>query len=190
MFSSLFKDVPLSVIRHNDLPCYHKEGYGGRPIQEWPMYKFYKEYAEGETERATQHFSEWYHEQLQRYEYTPKTEGGMYKGSLYTLIEKMGKSDYDTVSDAVKDNAIRQRVSERFQLLENIRDHGYDSLHTEPIHAIRRNGFVYPVRGHHRAAVLQVLGKEVLPHVLVFPNQFIYNLVRFLRNIKHGNFHK
>ena len=182
MFSFFLQDVPFSKIRHNDLPCYHKEGYGGRPIEEWPMHMFFKEYVSGEKEKATQNFERWYHEQLDRYHHTPKAEGGMYKGSLYTLIEKRSGKRFEETSETTKDEAIRERVQQRFMLLDTIRTHGYNPDRTEPIHAVNKNGLIHLVRGHHRAAVLHVLGIEVLPRVLVFPNQFIYNLVRFVRN--------
>jgi hypothetical protein len=185
----LLHDVPLSQVRHNDLPCYIAEGYGGQSIEVWPMYKFFSQYLSGEKEVAIQNFEEWYREQLTKYCNTPKSEGGMYRGSLYTRIVNTCGGTFDTVETSCKNSVIRERVRQRFALLEAIQKE-YRLDQTEPIHAIKKSGGIYLVRGHHRAAVLYALGRKVLPGVLVFPNQFIYNLVRFIHNIRYGNFHK
>ena len=183
-------DIPLSLIRHNDLPCYVKEGYGAKSIEEWPMYTFFLSYHQGRKEQAIKDFVEWYDDQLAKYHATAKAEGGMYRGSLYTLIEKHCAVPFAEVDSVCKAEAVRERVLQRFHLYEVIQEEGYRPERAERILAFKKNGCVYLEGGHHRAAILRVLGKDTLPSVLVFPNQFIYNLVRFLRNIKHGNFHK
>jgi hypothetical protein len=187
---TFLRDIPLSLIRHNDLPCYVKEGYGAKPIEMWPVYNFFSLYQHGEKEQAIQNFVTWYDEQLLKYSHTPKSEGGMCKGSLYTLIENYCNVPFEEVDPLCKTKAIRERVMQRFHLFEVIQQEGYRPERAERILAFKKNGCVYLEGGHHRAAILRVLGKDTLPSVLVFPNQFIYNLVRFLRNIKHGNFHK
>lgn len=184
------RDIPLTNIRHNDLLCYMKEGYGAQAIEAWPMYRFFSLYYSGEKEMAIQSFASWYEEQLLKYHNTPKSEGGMYKGSLYTLIENYCKVPFREVDPLCKARAIRERVTQRFHLFEVIQREGYRPERAERILAFKKKGLVYLEGGHHRAAILRVLGKDTLPSVLVFPNQFIYNLFRFLRNIKHGNFHK
>ena len=41
------RDVPLDLIRHNDVPVYKREGHGGKPIAAWPIYTFVKLTAKG-----------------------------------------------------------------------------------------------------------------------------------------------
>jgi len=190
MYRFFLQNIPLSRVRHNDLACYLAEGFGASPIDEWPIYTFFQQYLAGEKEAAQQNFENWYREQLGKYHSTPKAEGGMHKGSLYELIEKKCKTPFSEVEEDCKNAAIRERVMQRFQLLEDIRQRGYRQAEAERIDAVQKKGFVYLCGGHHRAAELRALGKNELPGVLVFPNQFVYNLFCFLRNIKYVYFQK
>lgn len=183
MYTFFLRDIPLSKIRHNDLPCYVEEGYGGRPIEEWPMYQFFAEYVHGEKELAREKFEAWYLEQLSQYHHRPKIEGGMYTGSLYTLIEHISGVPFSEATELHKREAIKRRVAERFDLLENIKTQGYRPG-VERIDGIRKDGYVYLLGGHHRVAILSALGKEVLPQMMVFSNRFMYNLFTILRNIR------
>ncbi len=189
MFRFLLQDVPFDRIRHNDLMCYVKEGYGGRPVANWPMYHFFAEYVHGERGHAQEQFEAWYKDQLNRYHDTPKGEGGMHKGSLYTLVENIAGVPFSEAGELHKNEAIRLRVAERFALLENIKNQGYRP-DAERIDGIQKGDFVYLLGGHHRAAALYALERKSLPRVMVFPNQFMYNLWTILRNIKHGNLQK
>ncbi len=179
-----FRDVPLSLIRHNDLPCYSAEGFGGAPIDMWPMYTFFRQYLSGEKEIARKNFEDWYLHQLGKYHAVPKSKGGMHRGSLYDSIERKCKLPFAQVSDDCKNAAIRERVLERLGLLEEIRLSGYNASKAERIDGFRSGGLVYLVGGHHRAAALSALGERVLPQVLVFPNHLAYKLFSFLRVIK------
>lgn len=187
MLTHFLQSVPLASIRHNDLPSYRAEGFGGRPIEEWPVYRFFKMYREGERETATRNFEDWYRDQLEKYSAVSKERGGMYRGSLYNLIEKRCGVSFGEAGDECVREAIRERVVQRLSLLDTIRDRGYQSGESERIDAIRKGGLVYLAGGHHRAAILRALGRDELPGVLVFPNRFVYNLFNFLRKIKHGN---
>lgn len=189
MIGFFLQDVPLSRLRHNDLSCYVKEGYGGRPIEDWPMYQFFAEYERGNVEDARKHFEEWYLVQLNRYGDTPKDQGGMYTGSLYTLVETIAGVPFPKATELHKREAIQKRVEERFALLQNIKKEGYRP-DTERIDGIQKEGYVYLLGGHHRVAVLHALGISIFPKILVFPNRFMYNLWTILRNIKHGNLRK
>lgn len=182
MYQYFLQNVPLSRIRHNDLSCYVAEGFGGAPVEAWPIHTFFKQYIAGEKEVAQENFEKWYKEQLEKYQYVPKAEGGMYEGSLYQFIEKHCKAPFSEVKEDCKNSAIRLRVAQRFQLLEDIKKRGYKMAETERIDAVRKNGFFYLKGGHHRVALLFALGWRELPGVLVFSNQLLYNLFCFLRN--------
>ncbi|MEK7567324.1 MAG: hypothetical protein AAB513_00175 [Patescibacteria group bacterium] len=181
------QDIPLSLIRHNDLPCYNKEGFGGCKIEMWPMYNFFRQYLDNKKESARQNFENWYREQLTKYHASPKSEGGMRHGSLYQLIEKRCNAPFSKVEEGCKDEVIRERVGQRFKMLEDIQNQGYKVNETERIDAVRKNELIYLKGGHHRAAALSALGKTELPGVLVFPNQLVYNMIRFWRWIKYDN---
>ena len=182
MYQYFLQNVPLSRIRHNDLSCYLKEGFGGSSVEAWPIHTFFKQYIAGEKEVAQENFEKWYKEQLGKYHSTPKAEGGMHKGSLYELIEKKCGTPFSEVKEDCKNVAIREKVLERLKLLEDIRQRGYKPAEAERIDAVQKKGFVYLQGGHHRAAALYALGWSELPAILVFPNQFVYNLFCFLRN--------
>lgn len=186
MYQHFLQQVPLSRIRHNDLPCYRAEGFGGAPVEAWPMYRFFKHYLEGEREAAELNFARWYEEQLDKYHATPKAKGGMHKGSLYQLIERRCGMPFRQIPEERKREVIRERVRERLSLLEDIRAQGYAPEKTERIDAVRKDGLVYLRGGHHRVAALAALHFTELPGVLVFPNEFLYNLFRFFRNLRHG----
>lgn len=190
MHKFFLQDVSLTHIRHNDLACYVAEGFGGKSIEKWPIYKFFSQYVNGDEKVAVQSYVDWYINQLNKYHNTPKQEGGMHRGSLFNLIEARCGTPFALVAEPCKREAIYERVMQRFQLLEVIRERGYKPEMAERIDAVRKNGSVYLCGGHHRAAILRVLGGEKLPGVLVFPNQLTYNLFCFLRNIKYGNFQK
>jgi hypothetical protein len=120
------------------------------------------------------------------YSLIPKSSGGMQNGSLYGLVERKCGVKFNEASVDCKIAAIKERVGERFSLFDQIQNEGYQPEKSERIEAFRKGGLVYLCGGHHRAAILKVLGYDKLPNVLVFPNQFIYNVFRLIRNLKYG----
>ena len=148
------QNIPFSKIRHNDLPCYVTEGFGGAPVETWPMHTFFRQYLSDGKEVAQENFEKWYKEQLAKYHSILKAEGGMHKGSLYDLIEKRCGVAFSEVDEECKKSAIREMVLRRFKLLEDIKESGYEVAETERIDAVRKKGFFYLKGGHHRAALL------------------------------------
>lgn len=174
------KSVPFSQIRHNDVKCYLDEGFGGKPIEAWPPYSFFRGYIDGDTKKAHEDFYHWYREQLGKYHNIEKSDGGMYKGSLYRLIESETQKPFDQVDEEAVSKAIHKRVEQRFALLDSIRTNGYKEG-GETIKGVRRGGFVYLLGGHHRAAILRALGFKELPNVFVFPHKILYSLYTKIR---------
>lgn len=190
MLKHFIKTVPFSSIRHNDLPCYVEEGYGGKTIECWPVYDFYCDYLKGNRKAAHEAFRLWYHNQLKKYHNVSKDLGGMYRGTLYMLIEKRSGTHFKNADPEMVDQAIREKVAQRFALLESIQRDGYDPT-IERVDGVRKHGFVYLKGGHHRAAALLALGEKEFPGILVFPNQIIYNSFTLIRSIKdHATFRK
>lgn len=187
MGTFFLQDVPLADIRHNDLRSYCAEGFGGKPIDDWPVYRFFTMYREGNREEAVREFEDWYMDQLEKYAMVPKRDGGMCRGSLYSLIEKKCGVPFEKAEVSCRKTAIRERVLQRFGLLDTIQSHGYRAGEAERIDAFREKGLVYLTGGHHRAAILKALGEEKLPGVLVFPSRLVYNFFNLLRNIRYGD---
>lgn len=188
MHTFFLQIVPLTLVRHNDLPCYVAEGFGGKSIEEWPIYSFFIEYLNGDTEGARRKYESWYRDQLSKYATVSKKEGGMYLGSLYRLIEERSQKPFADTDEQCRGEVIRERVEQRFALLDTIQTEGYHVERAERIDAVRVGGLVYLRGGHHRAAALKALKYNELPGVLVFPNRCSYQLFNFLRTIRYGNF--
>jgi len=168
-------EVPFDRLRHDDRAIYVKEGYGGRPIEHFPPFAFYRLFADGRPEEAVDSFRSWYREQFRRYARVPKRDGGMQDGSLYRLVASECvaegvpfRADEPTRSGAPLERAIDLRVSQRLGLFVSIRDKGFLSSASTPILGIRRPGEVCLTGGHHRAAALRVLGHGTFPSVSVF----------------------
>jgi hypothetical protein len=171
----LARDVPLERVRHNDRPVYVAEGYGGRPIEHFPPYGFFRLFAAGEGEEAFARFCAWYGEQFRRYAGVSKQVGGMQGGTLHRLLAEVCReagtalpADPLAADPALLEEAIGRRVRQRFDLLESIRSEGYRAERGKPVLAVRRGEDAVLLGGHHRAAVQSVLGSEVLPGVSVF----------------------
>lgn len=182
------QDVPMKVIRHSDRVCYLREGHGGRPVESWPIYRFFRQYVSGDTDRAEHEFCGWYHEQFVRYRLVPKRLGGMRGGSLARALETgNGRpiADNGASGNGDPDDRLREvitlRVRQRFALVDSIRTHGYIPEWTDPVIGIRRKGHVYLEGGHHRAAALLALGWDVLPATLVFSSHADLRLWRWYR---------
>ena len=174
ILATLAREVALEEIRHDDRPVFVSEGYGGRPIDSFPPCRFYRLLHEGRRDEAFEKFSGWYVEQFRKYASVPKKLGGMQNGTFHRLLTSVAGNDGGTLllpASASKDllgRAARLRVEQRMALFEGIRDHGYQPALGKPILGVRRNGCVYLIGGHHRAAALEVLGRRTLPAVSVF----------------------
>ncbi|MFA4971007.1 MAG: hypothetical protein WC683_00235 [bacterium] len=184
-------NVSIAQIRHDDLSCYNNEGWGGTSIDRWPIYNFYRNYLLGNKKTAREEYCRWYAEQLQKYGETNKRYGGMFRGSLYTLInsrlaDKCLSYDYSSGDEKYNEivrNAICERVMQRFALAECIAKEGYDSSGSDWIMGIERDGLVYLKNGHHRCAVLKALGFEVVNNVCLCRNYLHYRALTLLRRI-------
>ena len=170
------RDVPIVELRHNDLPVYLSEGYGGKPIHWFPPHRFFALYHAGAQEEAVRRFQEWYAEQFARYARVSSRKGGMHKGSLFRLALSLHRDRGIPVDpgdpiwdDQTLHDAIRLRVEQRFGLLEAIRAHGYSPDGSSRIVGISRGREVFLTGGHHRAAALSVLGQTILPEVITLP---------------------
>ena len=178
------RDVPLDLIRHNDVPVYKREGHGGKPIAAWPIYTFVKAYSEGRQDVARGEFARWYREQLMKYMEVPGELGGMFQGSLNRLIEAAHSASgaelhasMRNARDEIVTRCIEQRVEQRLSLVDAIRRDGYVLQRASRVMAVKSRGCVYLKGGHHRAAILKALGYQAFPRLVVLPRS-LFALIR------------
>ena len=97
VLASLARDVSLEQIRHDDRPVYVSEGYGGRPIECFPPFQFYRLFHGGARDEAFERFSAWYVDQFRKYASVPKKLGGMQNGTFHRLLLSVSGGDSDSV---------------------------------------------------------------------------------------------
>jgi hypothetical protein len=182
VLASLARDVSLEEIRHDDRPVFVAEGYGGRPIDCFPPFRFYRLFHDGRRDEACEGFTAWYVEQFRRYGSVPKKLGGMQNGSFHRLLQSVSGGDPgampapESTSDEILWRAALLRVEQRMALFEAIRDLGYQLTRAKPVLGVRRDRHVYLTGGHHRAAALKVLGQASFPQISVFPPRALRTL--------------
>jgi hypothetical protein len=192
VFEKLFlqKNVPLEHLYFNDKPVYVAEGFGGRPLENWPVAGFFRRYAAGEYEAARQEFIAWYLDQFRRQGHLPKKVGGMYQGTLYRIIKQQHKAadrpfsvGKGVMSLFIVEKATAIRVDQRLNFFEGVMNSGFcPELSDHPVVGIRRGSKIVLQEGHHRAAAFIALGKKHIPQMLVFPEkggERLYNIMRF-----------
>ena len=184
------QDICFDVLRHDDKPCYVIEGFGGQPVEKWPIYRFYDQYLSGNRDVATMEYETWYRDQFTKYCHVSKSSGGMKKGSLYKLIETLHHSKSIIFDGNLKnadlkiiEEAIRDRVVYRFMLMESIMKEGYQPGRSDKIIGVKKNGSVFLKGGHHRTAILKALGYDKVPEVIVYPNNTLYLILKRIRKI-------
>ncbi|HKQ60352.1 MAG TPA: hypothetical protein VJS92_03645 [Candidatus Polarisedimenticolaceae bacterium] len=161
-------DVPFERLRHDDKPVHVAEGYGGRPIEHFPPYRFFRQVLAGDPDGARTGFREWYRQQFGKYAEVPKKRGGMRHGSLDRLVRAVHAREGSAELRAeLVERAIAERVEQRLALFETLRTQGYDRARAERIVGIRRRGAVFLTGGQHRAAALRALELPALPDVVV-----------------------
>ena len=162
----------IASVRHDPGPPYNLEGYGGLPVDEWPIYRFFHRYVQGRPEQAVQDFADWYEVQYGRYGDIPKSRGGLKGGSLDRLILRNASEGISAQESFVI------RAQQRFELLMSIRDNGYRPVMKSPVIGLRRVGGreLFILNGHHRVAALAALGMQQVPSLL--ERATIFDVVR------------
>lgn len=146
------RNVPFSQIRTSTREVDLIEGWGGKDISEWPPYGFLKTYLDGQREAASTSYYNWYMDQLKKYYNVPGSKGGR-----AGFFQKYGENH----------QRIKYEVDSRFALLESIRENGFDAHIGDPITGVRNNRLIYLLSGHHRWAILKLLGYTSIPKVRI-----------------------
>jgi hypothetical protein len=160
------RTVALADLRCNDKPIARQQGFGGRPIECFPVYGFFRLYLE-RPEAAHAPFRRWYREwfvERQGWRH-PKSDGGLAGGSLQRAVEVAHHRRHGTVlasPEAAEADLVEQAIDERvrhyFAVLESIRDAGFDADRKPPILALQAGDLYFLRNGHHRCAALAALG--------------------------------
>jgi tRNA (mo5U34)-methyltransferase len=153
------------------LPVHIEQGYGGKSIEHFPPFRFFKAYVDGNEEQGIQAFVDWYHDRflVQELWKVEKIEGGMKGGSLHRAVLAAHR-DERNVLDAddgsfdpnLVDCAIRQRVRHYFDILVSMQTNGF--LYRKGYVRVTRSryGDVEIINGHHRVAAAHALGIDEL----------------------------
>ncbi len=176
--------VPIKKLLYDDKLAYVQEGHGGKPVWQWPIFRFFKLYADGKTTEAEKAFAEWYIDQFQKYGQLEKSKGGMKGGSLSRLYDNMLHHSDGQVSFQ---QAVAERVRLRFSLFDKIKSEGYLANPYKPVIAFKRNDDKLLMHeGHHRVAILAALGYDSIPNVHIFRNKhelFLFRLMNRFRKL-------
>ncbi len=189
LFRFLKSDISLNAVRCFVSEVSLNEGYGGKPILEFPPYTFMAIYQKGLQEEAKQKYQAWYYDLIinKGYFNYPKKRGGFQNGKLFNKIVRLHELEEITINDQLGNldenlvrKAIDQLVNERFELFDIIEENGYDTEIADTILVTKNRGKYYlEGGGHHRACILKVLGCDSIPECIVMPG-FIYKTLSFV----------
>jgi len=159
--------VPLDRLRCQRRSYSELLGFSGEMIDCFPPCRFFEE-SLTERAKAQDDFCQWLHECLvdkQAYE-VPTAEGGWANSTLVREIEQVHRehgislTDIERADPALLGVAINRQVSHYFEVLDSIREQGYDTSYYPPIYCRPENGMYRIQNGHHRVSALWALGYQ------------------------------
>ena len=168
-------DIVIDDIVHNDLMFYVKSDYGGKKIKKWPFYHFIKMWVGGDCDQARNLWIDWLVSEFNKYCIEVKSKGGMYQGSMHryalNYIDE-NKHKYWLDPSLISKMSMKQGaallVDRRIELIRSIMNKGYLVDLADPIYAVRKSNLYVLKGGHHRAAIMHVLGHNNLPGVMIY----------------------
>ncbi len=170
----LHSNILINDIVHNDLEYYIKSGYGGDHIKKWPFYKFIKMWVDGKSENARKLWAEWLVNEFNKYCLDVKSKGGMYQGSVHLYALKHineNKNKFWLNPSLIDEKYVRRGaemlVNKRIEMIRSVKENGYQLSLADQIYAVKIGSKYVLKGGHHRAAILHVLGQNNLPGVII-----------------------
>ena len=186
----LFSDISTKTIVHNDLACYMKSRYGGKDIKKWPFYRYIKMWVNGNTKQASNLWVNWLVDEFYKHCTVIKSQGGMYQGSVHRYAikyEKKYKHDRwlnpSLLNKTIVKQGAKELVNKRIKLIRSIINKGYQIDMVDPIIAVKIKSNYVLKGGHHRAAIVYILGYEKLPGVIVY-SKLLWECRKWLAKIK------
>ena len=184
------KQVKIDIIRcQKDKEYSNLCGFGGKPIKDFEPYRIFKDYLK-DQELAYKLFIKWLYKMFIYDEAwkIPKSKGGMKNGSLYLRVDKLFEEKGQSInSNSLLENkdllemAMMQKIQHYFDVFESIRTKGFNwSMY--PIIAVKEDGLYYLINGHHRIAMLSVLGYDKVAILKISKFKAILKYLGFLKN--------
>ena len=168
-------NIVLNNILHNDLKFYNESGYGGKSIKKWPFYPFIKMWVNGNCKQARDLWIKWLVSEFYKYCIKAKSKGGMYQGSVHRYaLNYIDENKHKYWVDALLINKISIKrgaallVDRRIELIQSIMHKGYMVQLADPIFAVRKDNLYVLKGGHHRAAIMHVIGHDSIPGVIIY----------------------
>jgi len=172
LFSS---DILINDVIHNDLEFYVKSNYGGKHIKKWPFYHFIKMWVSGDCEQARNMWIDWLVDEFCKYCLDVKSKGGMYQGSVHRYALdyiQENKHKYWLDPTLISKMQIKQGaallVDRRIEMIRSVTSKGFQVDLADPIFAVRKRSLYVLKGGHHRVAIMHILGYDKLPGVIVY----------------------
>lgn len=140
-------------------------GFGGKKIELFPPYEILKLYLTEPIEARKKFFEFLHYHFLEKKAWKiSKKKGGMFKGSLYKSIEQLLSGEEIIINETLLLNnrilvekAINKRINHYFNVFDSIKKNGFKP-ELQPIKAETDNKLYYLLNGHHRIAILSILG--------------------------------
>lgn len=186
MFPTVAKPIgtiPMELIRCDNKRVHVLEGFGGKRITAWRVHKIIEIYISGRKAQAKSEYVDWYWSQFRRYAMVPKRVGGMYRGSLFSLVQRAHRMHglrfngrVDRANECIVQRCIEDQVVKRFGLVDSVIEKGYSPRSRDPISVIGKHGLYYLIEGHHRVATLSALGYREVPNLYSFDNQILHRI--------------
>ena len=161
-----FRHIAVNNIRCQKKPFSVFLGFGGKTIDYFPPYKFFKKFTINQKD-ARQDFATWMRETLyiKNAWKVCQTEGGWAYGSLIQQIRQLHLkngidfSAFYNADPSLVNIAIEQKVNHYFDLFCSLRDKGFKK-HIRPFihYQLDSQGLCVLQNGHHRVSALKVLG--------------------------------
>jgi uncharacterized ParB-like nuclease family protein len=173
---TLLRTVSIGDVRCVTYAVPVEEGWGGEKIENFPPYKFFEMFDQGEEGNAISAMEEWYFDRIfvKKLIDRPKTEGGMGGGSLYKDIENLhteqGVSLEVNLSNVDRDlvkRVIKTKVEYRFNTFKSVKKHG-QKFSWDFVRLVSKDGVYLCFGGHHRVSALAVCGHK---HVIATVNE-------------------
>ncbi len=154
-------------------------GFGGKSIKNFPPYSIFEEYLKN-PENAILLFLNFLYDNLMNKNAfaISKDKGGWYNGSLYRETYKLFKENNIIFNKTtilknknLFEKALKKRIDHYIKVFESIRKNGFNPL-LNPLVVEKYKGLYYLINGHHRVAMLSVLGykKVYLLKKTIFKN--------------------
>jgi len=190
IYNIFLKKIYIKDIRTELKIASLKQEWGAKSISHLPIYPYLKLYIDGKKIEAETLIKKYYLYNLidNGAIYKDKKDGGKKNGSAYMLIKEKHLEqgiilnyNLSNLNLKIVEEAIVERIKKRFAMIDSLKKYGY-SPSCKLIHVIKKDNLFFIKDGHHRVAVLEILGYKTIP-VVINNTKFITLFRRIFRII-------